>query len=286
MTAKINRSKRCSIERSKNRNPHRRWSIIMGIIDFQSPLLNPPPLKRGEVRRGVLSGISGIAALLIFSSSASAAELHDHGGQTFHAFTLEMDVGGSDNGAVAAWDFDGWIGGDDHKLWLKSEGERADGTLESAEFWTLYSRNVATFWDTQIGLRHDTQPQSTSYVVFGAQGLAPYYFETEAHAFLSDEGDVSVRAHIENDLLLTQKIILQPHAELNIFAQDVPDQDIGAGVSSGEIGLQTRYEFTRKIAPYIDFRYERKFGETSSIAKHHGEDPDNAVASVGLRLMF
>lgn len=245
------------------------------IIDRKAP----PPFSRG--------GLSGIAAILVFSSPVFAADAHhDHGGQTFHAFTLETDYGGSDSGAIATWDVDGWIGGDNDKLWLKSEGERADGTLESAEFWALYSRTIATFWDAQIGLRHDTRPQSTSYAVLGVQGLAPYFFETETYALLSDEGDVSTRIHVENDLLLTQKLILQPHAELNIFAQDVPDQDIGAGFSNGEIGVQTRYEFTRKIAPYIDLRYERKFGETSSIAKHNGEDTDNAVASIGLRLMF
>ena len=138
----------------------------------------------------------------------------------------------------------------------------------------------------QAGLRHDTQPQSTSYAVFGVEGLAPYFFETEAHLFVSDEGDVSARLREENDFLVTQRLILQPYAEVNLFAQDVPEQEIGAGIADGEIGLQTRYEFTRKFAPYIDVRYERKFGETSSIAKSNGEDNDDFIASLGLRLMF
>ena len=76
------------------------------------------------------------------------------------------------------------------------------------------------------------------------------------------------------------------YAELNLSAQDVEDQEIGAGFVDGEIGLQTRYEVTRKFAPYVDVRYERKFGETSSIAKSNGEGNDNFVASAGLRLMF
>ena len=120
----------------------------------------------------------------------------------------------------------------------------------------------------------------------GVNGLAPYFFETEAHLFISDEGDVSARLRREHDLLITQRLILQSYVEVNLFAQDVPEQDIGAGLTDAEIGLQTRYEFTRKFAPYVDVRYERKFGETSSIAKNNGDDNDDFIAALGLRLMF
>ena len=212
--------------------------------------------------------------------------VHAHDDHIFHAFRLETDYGGGQHGPVASGDLDGWIGGDYNKLWLKAEGEIADGTTEQAEFWALYSRNVHDFWDVQAGIRHDTQPVSTSYLVLGFEGLAPYFFETEAHLFVSDEGDVSATLRQENDFLLTQRLILQPYIEADFFAQDVEDQDVGAGLSSGEVGLQTRYEITRKFAPYVDVRYERKFGETSSIARNHGEDNDNFIAAIGLRLMF
>jgi copper resistance protein B len=228
-----------------------------------------------------------VLGLLFASSPAFAMEgMDDHGSAVFHMFRLETDYGGGKNGAVATWDLDGWIGTDENKFWLKSEGAHTDGKLEDAEFWALYSRNISTFWDAQIGLRHDTRPVSTSYLTLGVNGLAPYFFETEAHLFVSDKGDISARLREENDFLVTQKLILQPYAEINLFAQDVPEQDIGAGVSSGEIGLQSRYEITRKFAPYIDVRYERKFGETSSIAKSNGENNDDFIGSVGLRLMF
>ena len=222
--------------------------------------------------------------LLALSSPALAGE--DHHSMLFHAFRFEADYGGGEHGPVARWDLDGWVGGDYDKLWLKSEGEHSGGTLEKAETWALYSRNVATFWDAQAGVRYDFLPRGNAYLALGVSGIAPYHFETEAHLFVSDDGDVSARLREENDFLLTQRLILQPYAEVNLFAQDVPEQDVGAGLSDGEIGLQTRYEFKREIAPYIDFRYERKFGETSSIAKHHGEDPDNFIAGVGLRVMF
>ncbi|HOO81738.1 MAG TPA: copper resistance protein B [Alphaproteobacteria bacterium] len=211
---------------------------------------------------------------------------HQHGSEAYHMFRVETDYGAGEHGPVARFDIDGWYGTDENKLWLRSEVENSDGVTEKAEFQALYSRNVATFWDLQAGLRHDTQPTSTTYAVFGVEGLAPYFFETEAHLFVSDEGDVTARLREENDFLVTQRLILQPYAEVNLSAQDVEDQEIGAGLTDGEIGLQTRYEFTRKFAPYIDVRYERKFGETSSIAKSNGEDNDNFIAGVGLRLMF
>lgn len=218
--------------------------------------------------------------------SMSDAMMKEHGGGMFHSFRLETDYGGGQNGGVATWDLDGWIGGDDDKLWIKSEGEHADGNLEQAELWAMYSRNISTFWDAQAGVRYDFKPKGTAYLVAGFDGLAPYFFETEAHLFVSDEGNVSARLREKNDFLLTQKLILQPYAEINLSAQDVPEQDTGAGLTHGEIGLQTRYEITRKFAPYIDVRYERKFGETSSIAKDNGEDNDDVIGSIGIKFMF
>lgn len=230
--------------------------------------------------------------LLVFSSPVLAEEKqhhpadHQHGSETYHMFTLETEYGGGEHGPVASWDLDGWIGTDEDKLWIKSEGENEDSVTEQAELWALYSRNVADFWDLQGGIRHDSQPTSTTYAVFGVSGLAPYFFETEAHLFISEEGDVSARLRQENEFLLTQRLILEPYAEINLFAQDVPEQDVGAGLADAEIGLQTRYEITRKFAPYVDVKYERKFGETSSIAKREEGDNDNFIAALGVRFMF
>lgn len=223
------------------------------------------------------------------SINAFAIEGHhaDAHPSLFHAVKLEADVGASRNGALTTWDLDGWIGGDYNKLWLKSEGEVLEGeTPERAEYWAMYSRNVAQFWDAQLGIRYDEQPYSTSYLVAGFEGLAPYLFETEAHLFVSEDGDVTARIRQENDLLITQKLITQPYVEVNFSVQDIPQQQVGLGITSGEFGLQTRYEITRKIAPYLDVRYERKFGETSTITRADGENSDDLIASIGLRLMF
>jgi copper resistance protein B len=213
--------------------------------------------------------------------------MQEHGGGIFHMFRSETDIGVSNGGStVSSWDVKGWAGKDEDKVWLKTEGEHKDGKLESAEAWALYSKNIATFWDAQAGIRYDFKPHSTTYLALGFNGLAPYYFDTEAHLFVSDKGHVSARLHEENDFLVTQKLILQPYAEVNVYLQNAPENNAGAGIGDGKIGLQTRYEFTRKFAPYVDVHYGRKFGETASIAKSAGEDKDELVGAVGLRLMF
>lgn len=229
--------------------------------------------------------------LLAISTSniALADDSHkaEHGGQVFHMLRLETDVGANRDGMLHSWDLDGWIGTDENKLWLQSEGEKEDGkTAEKAEYWAMYSRNISTFWDVQAGIRFDEQPESTTYFVAGVNGLAPYFFETEAHLFVSEDGDVTARLCQENDFLLTQRLITQPYVELNVSAQDVPELEIGSGITDGEFGIQTRYEITRKFAPYVDLRYERKFGKTSAIARKYGKNRDDFIASVGLRLMF
>jgi copper resistance protein B len=234
-------------------------------------------------------GLLGLLATtaILYSTSGSAAEMtHDHGGGVFHMFKLEAEYGTNQHDPIAGWDLDGWIGTDTNKLWLKSEGESADGKLESSEFWAMYSRNISEFWDVQAGVRLDTEPDTTSYLVAGINGLAPYWFETEAHLFVSDEGDLTARLHLENEILITQKLILEPYAEVNLSAQDIHEAEMGQGINDGNIGLQARYEFTRKFAPFVDIHYGRKLGETSSIANKHGEDVDETTLAFGIRLMF
>jgi copper resistance protein B len=227
-----------------------------------------------------------LSLCLLLLTLSSAIHAHDDMPQ-FHAFRLELDAGEDrDNESIANWNLDGWVGGDDNKLWLKSEGAVVGHNTETSENWAMYSRNIATFWDAQAGVRYDNKPESTAYFVAGFTGLAPYHFETEAHFFASQDGDVSFRLREENDFLLTQKLILQPFLEFNVFAQDVRDLDVGSGLSDANIGLQLRYEITRKIAPYIEISYENLYGKTADIADANGEHTSDSTITAGIRLIF
>lgn len=206
--------------------------------------------------------------------------------RTFTFLRADVDAAIGDDDGASTWDIDGWRGGDYNKVWFKSEGEFVDGDLESAEVQLLYSRNVATFFDAQLGIRYDFEPDETVYLVAGVQGLAPYQFETDAAAFLSDKGDLSFRFEQSLDLLLTQRLIVEPEIELEVFATDVARRDIGAGVSDLEATLRVRYEITRKFVPYAEIAYERLLGETSGIAQRKGESPEETTFRTGLRVWF
>ncbi len=186
------------------------------------------------------------------------------------------------------WEAQGWVGGDYNKAWLKTEGEKlAGGKTEKAEVQLLLSHMVTDFFDVQTGLRYDPRPdQERGFAVFGLQGMAPYYIEIDTAAFLSNEGDLSARLKAEYELLLTQRLILQPSAEVNLSAQDTKARGIGVGVNDIELGLRLRYELRREFAPYIGVNWERKLGQTADIARRDGEDIDIPSLVAGIRFWF
>jgi len=206
--------------------------------------------------------------------------------ETFHMVRAEIDAARIDGEDVLTWEGDAWIGGDLNKLWLKTEGEIEDGEAHSAEVQALWSRNIATFWDLQAGVRIDLEPDTRTYLALGVQGLAPYQFETEATAFVSEDGDVSLRLAQSIDMHLTQRLIAEPHLELNAYAEDDAERNIGAGLSDVEAGVQLRYEITRKFAPYVEVAWERAVGETASLRRADGEDVQSSSVRAGIRFWF
>lgn len=189
---------------------------------------------------------------------------------------------------LLAWEVRGWVGGDYHKLAFKTEGEwLTDGETESAEAQLLYSRLISDFWDVQAGIRYDFEPQpERAYAVVGFQGLARYFFEVDAHAFISDEGDVSARLEAEYELLLTQKLVLQPALEVNVAFSEDEERGIGSGLNDVELGLRLRYEIVREFAPYIGVNWERSFGDTADLAREEGEDDEEFSVVAGVQVWF
>jgi copper resistance protein B len=187
-----------------------------------------------------------------------------------------------------AWDGQAWYGGDIDKLWVKTEGEGEFGHgLEKAEVQALWSRGIDPWFDVQAGVRYDFRPgPERAYLALGVQGLAPYWFEIDAAAFVSNKGDVSARVEAEYDLRFTQKLILQPRMEGDLALQDVPELGIGSGLSSGEIGARLRYEIRPEFAPYVGIEYERAFGDTARFRRAAGEDRGGFSFLVGLRTWF
>ncbi|RED47774.1 copper resistance protein B [Aestuariispira insulae] len=186
------------------------------------------------------------------------------------------------------WDIQGWVGTDENKAWLKTEGEKIlGGDLESAQAQLLYSRNISDFFDLQAGLRQDFKPEpERTFAVLGFQGLAPQWFEVNLASFLSDDGDLSARVEAEYELLLTQKLVLQPSLEVNAAFQEVPNQELGSGFNDLELGLRLRYEIEREFAPYAGLQWERKLGETADMARAEGEEVSATALVAGISFWF
>ncbi|MGK6320896.1 copper resistance protein B [Sphingomonas sp. DT-204] len=213
----------------------------------------------------------------------------EHGGGAFRQVMVDIAEYRPRRGKDGyRWDGEAWIGGDIDRFWLKSEGEGRFGDhVESAEVQALYSRAVDPYWNLQAGVRQDLgrRPRRT-YAVLGIEGLAPYWFEVEGSLFLSDKGDLLARAEGYYDQRITQNLVLQPRAELDFAFQDVPENAIGSGLSSAELGLRLRYERVREFAPYAGVSWERKLGRTADFARGRGEDTGGANFVLGIRTWF
>ena len=214
------------------------------------------------------------------------ATAHAHHARTFSMVSFDLEAGESDGETLFASEGDAWIGGDRNKLWFKSEVEVIGGEAERAELQALYSRNLSTFFDAQAGVRYDAEPDGRAYLTAGVKGLAPYLFETDAQVFLSEDGDVSFRLEQGFELLLTQRLVLEPEFETELQLDDVPGLDLGAGFTDVEASLQLRYEITRKFAPYVELNYERLLGETASIARREGGHDEETTLRAGVRVWF
>ena len=187
-----------------------------------------------------------------------------------------------------AWNAQGWWGGDIDKIWVKTEGEgEFGGGVEAAEVQALWSHAIDPWFDLQLGVRYDFRPDpERAYLVAGVQALAPYWFEIDAAAFVSNKGDVSARVEAEYDLRITQKLILQPRAEVELAAQDVPELGLGLGLTHGEIGARLRYEVRPEFAPYVGVEYQRAFGGTADFRRAAGEGVGGWSVLVGARAWF
>ena len=248
--------------------------------DYQSPP-SPPPEGR-EIRRYAVDD-PGTGA-----TNFGMAPVHDN--MRFHAFRADrFEYRDADEGDVYLWDVQGWIGRDYNKLFVESEGEwsETEDTLESAQVEMLYGRAISSFWDFRAGIRYDFEPDpERAFAVAGIQGLAQQWFEVEANVYLDEEGNLSVGMEVEYDILLSQRLVLQPRLETEISFHDVPQYGIGTGFTAMELGVRLRYEFSRKFAPYIGIGWEAALGETRDIVQSGGGDPEKTVFIAGVRFWY
>ncbi|AKZ28652.1 copper resistance protein B [Ralstonia pseudosolanacearum] len=199
---------------------------------------------------------------------------------------LEWAHGNGTN--ATAYDAQAWFGTSYDKLVIKAEGDIHKGRVEEARTELLWGHAIAPFWDTQLGLRNDagTGRPGRSWAAFGVQGLAPYWFHLEATAYVGDSGRTALRLSSEYELLLTQRLILQPRLEASFYGKRDPALDIGSGLSSGTLGLRLRYEFSRQFAPYVGVERSQAFGGTANLIEAAGGRRGETRVVAGVRFWF
>jgi copper resistance protein B len=243
------------------------------------------PVEQKQYLAGI-PPVTDVDRAAAFSELNGQHAVHDDAVNYYVLFDqLEWQMG--DGTTAGSWDNKGWIGKDVNRFWFRTEGEAEDGDLGEAQAHALYGRAIHRWWDLVVGVRQDFRPgPQRTWAAVGIQGLAPYWFEVEATAYIGEAGRTHFRVETEYELLFTNRLILQPLVELELYGKSDPERRIGAGLSSGEAGLRLRYEFRRELAPYIGVTWNRKFFGTGDFAEAAGEDKGGAKLALGVRVWF
>ncbi len=231
---------------------------------------DPPQLEMHDMPRREMNRMMGMDDRAIFG----------------HVVVDTLEWRRADGESTGAWDGYAWFGRDEGKLWIRSEGERA-GRDTNADAEVLFDRNFARWWSLQAGARHDfgTGP-SRSWAAFGVQGIAPYFFESSATVYIGEQGRSALRLRSEYEVLFTQRLILRPSLELNLYGKSDPVRNVGSGLSDATLGLRLRYEIRRQFAPYVGVTWEKRFGHTRDLARRAGEPPAQTYFVAGIRLWY
>lgn len=190
-------------------------------------------------------------------------------------------------GSANVWDLEAWYGSDYNKVWFRSEGDRAKGRTEHARAELFWDRIISRWWHVQAGARQDFgEGPSRTWAALGVQGLAPYWFELEATLYAGEQGRTAARVKAEYELRLTQRLILQPEAEANLYGKSDRERGLGSGLSDVEAALRLRYEIRREFAPYVGVVWSRRFGDSANLARARGADANDLQVVAGFRIWF
>lgn len=209
----------------------------------------------------------------------------EHSLGTLMVDRLEV-VDGSDTTSVV-YDLQARYGRDYNGVVFKAEGDYDNSELEEASTELLWGHAISTHWDAQLGARFDSgEGPNRSWLAVGLQGLAPYWFEVDMTAYVGEKGRTALGLEAEYELLLSQKLILQPRLEATLYGKDDAARGLGSGLSDLSLGLRLRYEIKREFGPYVGIEWASTFGDTADNVRDEGLDTKDTRAVAGVRLWF
>jgi copper resistance protein B len=197
----------------------------------------------------------------------------------------ELEFLSGNEGSGVNWTAEGTYGGDQDKLWVRTQGQKIPGTIVDAStgFEALWWHATSAFWGSQLGLRQDIGPGAHTYLALGTEGLAPRWFEVQATAYIGEQGRLAGRFKASYDMRLTNRLILTPSVEADVYSKPDSARGAGAGLSTIESGLRLRYEVQRKFAPYVGFVWERSFAGTAVLRRAEGSPVNERSIVAGIR---
>ena len=207
--------------------------------------------------------------------------------RTFLLLVDKLEYQGNTRSADGlAWDIQGWSGGDIDRLGWRSEGAAAGHEVE-ADVEVFWARAVSPFWEVQAGVRQDVgDGPERGWLGIGIEGLAPYWFDVQLTGYVGDDGRVAARAKASYEVLFTNRLILTPQVETNVYSKRSTDRELGSGFSNVELSGRLRYEISRKFAPYVGFVWERALGGTADFRRADRELVTEHRVVVGLRVWW
>lgn len=221
----------------------------------------------------------------------------EHGAQVYVVTTLDNKwrVNEDGKGALKS-EIETRIGTDENKIFLKAHVNKQESYDTEYDLKILYSRMISDFWDAQVGTRyriekvkhrqHSTDTEEKLDGVIGVHGMAPYFFETDAYLYIGKDNYSGLSVETERDLLLTQKLIFTPYLDMDVIFNDDSKYAKRSGLNGVTAGLETRYEISKKIMPYIDIAYEYSKGDkTTSFQSSNGSE-SSWLYGAGVRFKF
>ena len=221
----------------------------------------------------------------------------EHGAQIYAVTTVDNQWLVNDDGiGVLKSEFETRIGTDENKLFIKVHANKEESHDAHYDAKILYSHMISDFWDAQLGTRYrsekveraDHVKDTEEYVdaVIGVHGMATYFFETDAYLYVGEDSYAGFNLETERDFLITQKLIIQPYLELDLIFNDDSKYAKKTGLSSVTAGIETRYEVSKKIMPYINIAYEYSKGNDETMWQKSSSSEKGWLYGSGIRFKF
>ena len=116
----------------------------------------------------------------------------------------------------------------------------------------------------------------------------PYEFDVEPTVAIDDRGKLSFTLTALYELLITQRLVLQPRIDLRLDQkkQEAAGGFLAHGNNDFDFGLRLRYDITRQFSPYVGVEWHRPLGASAGVVRSGGRAGWQGAVVLGVRGWF